>query len=156
MAACSSAISAYICDIYIVIYIKVPAEEIWAALTRPEYISQCYFGRLVEADLQPGGTFVYHAPDRLAVLVEVSVIEAEPPRRLIVTRHPRRLHDAGEPPTRVSIVIELDLAGYCGLTLPHARLQSAPEAAARRNRNWMLALSGLKTLLEIGTPLACP
>ena len=44
--------------------------------------------------------------------------------------------------------------GICMLTLVHDRLEGAPKTAASVAGGWMIVLSGLKTLLETGEPLA--
>jgi hypothetical protein len=45
--------------------------------------------------------------------------------------------------------------GYCSLTLVHDRLEGAPKTAESvSGPGWMFVLSGLKTLLETGEPLA--
>ena len=65
-------------------------------------------------------------------------------------RTPRR-----EQPSRVTWEIEPEEGGYCTLTLTHDRLDGAPRTAASvSGRGWMFVLSGLKTLLETGSPLA--
>jgi hypothetical protein len=51
--------------------------------------------------------------------------------------------------------IEPQEGGYCKLTVTHDRLEGAPKTAASvSDGGWMMVLSGLKTLLETGEPLA--
>jgi len=70
----------------------------------------------------------------------------------------RSLYDpemAREQPSRVTWEIEPQDGGYCKLTLTHDRLEGAPKTAASvSGPGWMFVLSGLKTLLETGSPLA--
>ncbi len=44
--------------------------------------------------------------------------------------------------------------GVSKLTVVHDRLEGAPKTAANVAGGWMFILSGLKTLLETGEPLA--
>jgi hypothetical protein len=54
----------------------------------------------------------------------------------------------------VSWEIEPTAAGVCRLTVVHDRLGGAPRTAASvSGPGWMMVLSGLKTVLETGTPL---
>jgi uncharacterized protein YndB with AHSA1/START domain len=62
---------------------------------------------------------------------------------------------AAEEPSRVTWEIEPRDDGITLLTLVHDRLEGAPKTAtAVYGQGWMLVLSGLKTLLETGEPLA--
>lgn len=80
----------------------------------------------------------------------------DPPRRLV--HEWRSLYDlamAGEDPSRVTWEIEPHEGGYCKLTLTHDRLEGAPKTAASvAGPGWTFVLSGLKTVLETGEPLA--
>jgi uncharacterized protein YndB with AHSA1/START domain len=62
---------------------------------------------------------------------------------------------AAEPESRVTWEIEPQDNGTCLLTVVHDRLEASPKTAASVSGvGWMLVLSGLKTLLETGEPLA--
>ena len=51
--------------------------------------------------------------------------------------------------------IEPQDGGFSKLTVVHDRLEEAPKTAEERRRSgWSYVLSGLKTLLETGKPLA--
>ena len=61
---------------------------------------------------------------------------------------------ADEQPSRVTWLIEAQDGGYCKLTLTHDQLEKAPKTAASvSGPGWMFVLSGLKTLMETGSPL---
>jgi len=83
-------------------------------------------------------------------------MEFDPPRRRV--HEWRSLYDpemAQEQPSRVTWEIEPQEGGYCQLTLTHDRLEGAPKTATSvSGPGWMFVLSGLKTLLETGSPLA--
>lgn len=64
---------------------------------------------------------------------------------------------AAEPRSHVTWEIEPQENGTCLLTLTHDRLERSPLTAVRvSGRGWMHVISGLKTLLETGTPLDPP
>jgi uncharacterized protein YndB with AHSA1/START domain len=84
------------------------------------------------------------------------VLEHEPPRRLVhswVSYYDPEM--AAEEPSRVSWEIEPQEGGYSLLTVTHDQLEGAPKTAESvSGTGWMMVLSGLKTLLETGKPLA--
>jgi hypothetical protein len=89
------------------------------------------------------------------VLVDGEVLESDPPHRLVHTW--RALYDpetASEPHSRVSWEIEPQDGGFTKLTVVHDRLEEAPKTALSVAGGWSFVLSGLKTLLETGKPLA--
>ena len=149
------------------VYIKAPAERIWAAITSSEWTQRYGYGGETELDLRPGGTYrAFASPEMKAhgvpdVVVDGEVIEADPPRRLVMTWHP--IWDpetAAEPPTRLSYEIEPGEGDVCKVTLVHettgsprvdAMITGSIEGAGG---GWPFVLSDLKTLLETGTALA--
>ena len=84
------------------------------------------------------------------------MLEFDPPRRLV--HGWRSLYDpelAAEEPSRVTWEIEPQDGGFSLLTVTHDQLEGAPKTAASVvGPGWMMVLSGLKTLLETGEPLA--
>jgi hypothetical protein len=82
------------------------------------------------------------------------VFEYDPPRRLV--HGWQGLYDpelAEEAESRVTWAIEPQDGGYCLLTVTHDQLEGAPKTAESVAGGWMFVLSGLKTLLETGSPL---
>ena len=62
---------------------------------------------------------------------------------------------AAEPESRVTWEIEPREEGLCLLTVIHDQLDASPKTAASvTGPGWMFVVSGLKTLLETGEPLA--
>ena len=132
------------------VFIKASAEQIWEAITKPDWTQQYFFGARIS--VVPDG---YHSlgPDG-SVWGEAGVEVFDPPRRLV--HGWRSLYDeelAAEDESRVSWEIEPQDGGYCRLTVVHDRLEGAPKTAASI-AGWTFILSGLKTLLETGQPLA--
>ena len=73
------------------IYIKAPADQIWEAITSPEWTAQYGYRTAMSYELRPGGKFVSRATPQMRefglpeVVVDGEVIEAQPPRRLVQT-----------------------------------------------------------------------
>lgn len=136
--------------------IKATPEQIWEAITTPEFTTKYFYGSYVDSTFEPGAPYNGYSTDRSQQLVEGEVLEADPPRRL---QHSwRSLYDpeaAGEPHSRVTWEIEPQENGTCLLTVVHDRLEDSPKTAESvSGTGWITVLSGLKTLLETGRPLA--
>ncbi len=134
------------------LFIKATPEQIWDAITTPEFTER-YFHRArhrVTAE-----RYLSHGPNG-ETWGDGPVFEFDPPRRLV--HEWRSLYDpdlAVEEPSRVTWEIEPQDDGTCLLTVVHDRLEGAPKTAASvSGPGWMGVLSGLKTLLETGRPLA--
>ena len=135
------------------VFIRATAEEIWEAITKPEFTLKYFYGTRVESDLAVGSPFLYRAGDSDELLVEGEVLESDPPKRLSVTW--RFLYDpelAAEEPSRVTWEIEPQEGGYCKFTALHEGL--GEKSAEQVSGGWPYIVSGLKTLLETGKPLA--
>ncbi len=137
------------------IFIKATPEAIWDAITKPEFSARYFYGSHVETTGEVGSPFRYHSPDGTSLWGDETVLESEPPRRLVVTW--RSLYDpnlADEPASRVTWQIEPQDGGYSLLTVTHDQLVAAPKTAAGvAGVGWMMVLSGLKTVLETGSGL---
>ena len=137
------------------VFIKASPEEIWDAITKPEFTSRYFYGSLVDSTFETGTPYRSWSPDREKLWVEGDVLDSDRPRRLSYTW--RALYDeetAGEEPSRVSWEIEPQEDGVSKLTVVHDQLEHAPKTAENVAGGWMYILSGLKTLLETGEPLA--
>lgn len=138
------------------IFIKANPDEIWEAITKPEFSAKYFYGAKVETTTEVGTPFRQYSPDGTTLWVDELVLESDRPRHLVIGW--RALYDpnlADEPSSRVSWDIELQDGGYCLLTVTHDRLEGSPKTAASvAGAGWMLVLSGLKTVLETGNSLA--
>jgi uncharacterized protein YndB with AHSA1/START domain len=137
------------------VFIRATPQEIWDAITKPEFTSRYFHGSNVDSTFEPGAPYRGLSPDREQVWVDGVVKEAEPPHRLVHTW--RALYDAetaAEQHSRVTWEIESQDGGVSKLTVVHDELEQSPKTAANVAGGWMYILSGLKTLLEPGAPLA--
>ncbi len=133
------------------VFIKATPEQIWDAITKPEFTQKYFFGSHVTVTRDTYRGLNADGGD----LVTGSVIEYEPPHRLV--HGWRALYDpetAVEDDSRVTWEIEAQDGGYSKLTVVHDQLEGAPKTAASVAGGWSFVLSGLKTLLETGKPLA--
>lgn len=138
------------------VFIKATPERIWEAITQPELVAKYFFGtRMDPSRFEVGSRVKSWSPDHATLWTDNEVLESDPPRRLVHTW--RSLYDeafAAEEESRVTWEIEPQEGGYSKLTVIHDKLQGAPKTAASVSGGWMLIISGLKTLVETGEPLA--
>jgi uncharacterized protein YndB with AHSA1/START domain len=130
------------------IVIKATPEQVWDAITKPEFTQQYFFGARIE--VREGRRF--SAIEDLEW--DEEVLEADPPRRLVhrwISGYDPAM--AAEEPSRLTWEIEPQDGGVTKLTVVHDQLEEAPKTAAAVSGGWMFVLSGLKTLLETGEPL---
>ena len=134
------------------VFIRATPEEIWEAITNPEFTAKYFYGARI--DIGPEGRTA-HGPDG-SDWGSGPVFEYDPPRRLVHEWRSTYDEEMGaEEPSRVTWEIEPQDDGTCLLTVVHDRLDGAPKTSASvAGPGWMRVLSGLKTLLETGEPLA--
>ena len=136
------------------LFIKATPEQIWDAITKPEFTQQYFYGSVLDSTFEPGASFDGWSADRSQHYVDGEVLEADPPRLLRTTW--RALYDpetAAEPHSRVTWEIEPQDGGLTKLTVVHDELEQSLKTAASVAGGWPFVLSGLKTLLETGQPL---
>jgi uncharacterized protein YndB with AHSA1/START domain len=149
------------------VHIRASAEAIWEAITSPDWTDRYGYGGRVDYDLRSGGAFRSYASDEMKafgapdIVLDGEVLECDPPRRLVQTW--RMLMDPDNEPegfTRLTYEIDPQDDGVCRLTLTHD-LTNAPRLSlitdgsseGEGGGGWPWVLSGLKTLLETGSPL---
>jgi uncharacterized protein YndB with AHSA1/START domain len=132
------------------VFIKASPEQIWEAITKPEFTSKYFHGVTIETTPEERRSY---QDSELKNVGEV--LEYDPPRRLVhswISYYDPEL--AAEDPSRVAWEIEPQKSGYSLLTVTHDQLEGAPKTAESvSGEGWMMVLSGLKTLLETGKPL---
>lgn len=147
------------------IYINAPAERIWEAITTSELTEQWGYGGGVEYDLRPGGAYRNLTTPQMKemgmgdVAVSGTVVEADPPTRLVLTWNPAWQPESEE--TRLTWELTEYPSGLTWVVLTHD-VSAAPEQGqdvagggdpAQGGGGWAWCLSGLKTLLETGAPM---
>jgi uncharacterized protein YndB with AHSA1/START domain len=137
------------------VFIRATPEQIWDAITKPEFTSKYFYGSHVDSTFEPGAPFNSYSPDHAQLWVDGVIQDADPPKRLSHTW--RALYDevtAAEEFSRVTWEIDPGENGVAKLTVVHDQLEGAPKTASNVAGGWMFILSGMKTLLETGKPLA--
>ncbi|HEU4330973.1 MAG TPA: SRPBCC domain-containing protein [Lapillicoccus sp.] len=133
------------------IIIKATPQQIWDAITLPEFTRRYFHGAAIT--ITPDG-YASFGPDG-ASWGDAQVLEWDPPHRVV--HGWTSLYDpelAEEAESRVTWEITPDDDGTCLLTVIHDRLEGAPRTAAGvAGAGWMGVLSALKTLLETREPL---
>jgi uncharacterized protein YndB with AHSA1/START domain len=154
------------------VYIKSSPQQIWDAITEPEWNRRFGYAAPSEFDLRPGGTFRSTPSDAMRVageqmgfptpdvILDGEVIESDPPRKLVQTW--RLLMDpacAAEPFSTLTYEIgAADHNGVCRLTVSHdlsgapatARLVAGHLEETGAGGGWNWVLDDLKTMLETG------
>ena len=136
------------------IYIASTPEQVWEALTSPEFSRKYFFGNTVEVELKVGGAYIVRQPDG-KLNISGEVIECDPPRKLAFTFNvnwPALIDKLGA--TLVSYEIEpAGDAVRLTMTESHDRPLSDDILSGGR-AGWPAILSSLKSLLETGEALA--
>jgi uncharacterized protein YndB with AHSA1/START domain len=136
------------------IYIAATPEKVWEALTSAEFSRKYFFGNSVEVEQRVGGAYFVRTPDG-ALHISGEVIECDPPNKLTVTFNvnwPLLIEKLG--PTLVTY--EIEQAGEAvRLTMSEAHDRPLSDDILEGGRQgWPAILSGLKSVLETGKPLA--
>ena len=135
------------------IYIASTPEQVWEALTSPEFSRKYFFGNTVEVELKVGGAYIVRQPDG-KLNISGEVIECDPPRKLAFTFNvnwPALIDKLGA--TLVSYEIEpAGDAVRLTMTESHDRPLSDDILSGGRS-GWPAILSSLKSLLETGEAL---
>ena len=137
------------------VYIRTTPEKLWRAITDGAITKQYFFGgALQNGDRLAVGAPVTYVDDEGDSITDGVVLEIDAPRKLvhtfIATHRPAADRD---PASRVTWEIT-PLGEACRLTVVHEHADETTETAVGTTKGWPMILSGLKTLIETGTPLA--
>jgi len=134
-------------------FIRATPESIWRALTESEFTTRYWYGSTIHSDWAVGSSYELRtANDQPAISGDV--IEADPPRRLVVSYASPWAAKPGEAPSKVTFEIEPSGPGVQKLTLVHETEPGSTTRIAEVAAGWPFILAGLKTLLETGEPLS--
>jgi uncharacterized protein YndB with AHSA1/START domain len=135
------------------VFIKAAPERVWRAITDGDDTVQYYYGTRVSSDWAQGSAISYDYPDG-RVAADGEVLAIEPGRSVTMSFHPRWSPeiDAGGP-VRMTWSVEGEEDGGSRLTVTTAIVPGSPADGEFRD-GVAYIVSGLKTLVETGAPLA--
>lgn len=138
-------------------YIRSTAEQVFRALTTPEFTMQYWGGAELTSDWQVDSPLEAVHPDREDFIGKVLAVE--PPHRLSYTFTGRTEEAAGRPPTVVEFAISPFGDEAVKLQVLHTGFTDDEQGAQDVRdvgEGWPAILAALKTLLETDRPLAGP
>jgi uncharacterized protein YndB with AHSA1/START domain len=136
------------------VYIKSSPDRIWRAITDGTETAQYYYGTRVNSDWSKGSRIVYEYPDG-SVAADGEVLEIEPGRSVTMSFLARWDPEIeAEGPVRMTWEIEPMGESLAKLTVTTA--DAGPKTAAEFGGGIVHIVSGLKTYLETGAPMAVP
>jgi uncharacterized protein YndB with AHSA1/START domain len=134
------------------IFIRATPDQVWRAITESEFTLRYYYQSTVESDWTAGSAYRYDIDGTEAIVG--TVLEADPPRRLVQTFDARWDDDvAADAPTRLTWEIEEHAPGISKVTTIHDEFPSRTATYHQVAGGMPFILSGLKSLLETGEPL---
>jgi len=134
--------------------IKASPDRVWRAITDGDETTRYYYGTRVRSTWEVGAPISYDYEDG-SVAADGVVLEIEPGRRVVMAFTPRWDPDmAAEGPVRMTWAIEAgEDGGPTRLTVTSALIPGS-KTEADFTGGVVTIVSGLKTLLETGEPLA--
>jgi uncharacterized protein YndB with AHSA1/START domain len=136
-----------------VTYIRTAPERLWAALTEPEFTRIWWCETWQDCDWKPGSAWKAMTPDG-RVADSGSIIEIDPPRRLVLTWQNQFLAEL-TPEGHSTLTYDLEAVGdSVKLTLTHEMDRPESKLIDAVSQGWPHLLASLKSLLETGAPLA--
>ena len=133
-----------------VTFIRTTPEQLWAALTSPDFMKKFWFGMHHETDWKAGSSWRLVFPDgRVADTGEI--VEIDPPRRIVLKwRNEFRPELKSEGYSRCTVELE-PVAGAVKLTITHVMDRAESKLIEAVSGGWPRILSNLKSLLETGS-----
>lgn len=134
-------------------YIRASREQVWEAITAPEFTRQYFHAMHIRSDWKPGSPVTFEYDDG-RVGCEGELLDYDPPRRLSYTW--RFMFDEALAKERPSTVaFELEPAGEATrLRIIHGDFDEDSKVYPMIRDGWAEVISSLKSLLETGEPLA--
>lgn len=130
-------------------YIRTTPAELWSALTDPELMTQYWFGNRCESQWTAGASWTLVSADGV-VLDAVEILEADPPRRLVIRwQHRHKPELAAEGASRCTMELEPG-DGAVKLTITHTIDREPSTLIGAVSGGWPKVISNLKSLLETG------
>jgi uncharacterized protein YndB with AHSA1/START domain len=133
------------------IFIRTRPEKLWRAITDPNFTRQYFYATSVQSDFKKGSPVAWANAQGKAI-IEGTIIEVDPPHRLVTFTHRFGDEMSHDRPSRVTWIIE-ERGETCKLTLTHDDFDGETETYKSVRSGWNPVLSGLKTPLETGEAL---
>ena len=133
-----------------VTYIRTTPEQLWSALTDPEFQKQYWFGMHCDSDWAAGSSWKLVSGDG-QVFDAGEIVEAEPPRRFAIRwQHQNRPELKAEGPSLCTM--ELEPSGTAvKLSITHTIEREPSKLLDAVSGGWPKVISNLKSLLETGS-----
>jgi uncharacterized protein YndB with AHSA1/START domain len=132
-----------------VTYIRTTPEKLWSALTDVKFMEQYWFGVHCESQWTPGSPWRMVAGDG-QVLDSGEIVEAEPPRRLVIRWQNHKPELKAEGASLCTMEIE-PFSTAVKLSITHTIEREASKLIEAVSGGWPKIISNLKSLLESGS-----
>jgi uncharacterized protein YndB with AHSA1/START domain len=134
------------------IYIRSSPERVWQALTDPELTRHYYFDSRIESDFTPNSPYIYRKPDG-AMLAEGTIVESEPPHRLVTTFRTAWTAERDDSPDS-QVIWEIEPhEDQSKVTLIHEGVVLETDLGPNFRDAWAKIASAMKTMLETESAL---
>lgn len=135
------------------VYVKAPTEQVWRAIVDGDETVHYYYGTRVASKWSPGASVVYTYPDG-RVAADGTVLAIEPGASVTLTFHARWDPEIeAEGPVTMTWAVAAE-GGLTRLTVTTAGLRPGSRMDEEFGGGIVFIVSGLKTFVETGAPLA--
>jgi uncharacterized protein YndB with AHSA1/START domain len=136
------------------VYVRSTPERLWNAIVDGSQTALYYYGTRVDSTWEAGASLTYRYPDG-SVAADGSVLEIDSGRRVTMSFHARWDPEIeAEGPVRMIWEIEPAQDGVCQLTVTVLDASPGSKTATEFMGGLAYIVSGLKSLVETGQPLA--
>jgi uncharacterized protein YndB with AHSA1/START domain len=132
-----------------VTYIRTTPQKLWSALTDAEFMKQYWFGMHCESQWHAGSPWKLVSGDG-QVFDAGEIVEAEPPRRLVIRWENQKPELKAEGDSLCTIELEPSGAAV-KLSITHTVERDPSKLIAAVSGGWPKVISNLKSLLETGS-----
>ena len=134
------------------IFIRATPDQVWRAITDPDLTRLYYYDSVAESDFKAGSPYRYLIGELEAIVG--TVIESDPPRRLVLTFDARWDTDvAADAPSRLTWELEATGPSVTKVTTIHEGFASRTATFESVSGGMPFILSGLKSVIETGAAL---
>jgi uncharacterized protein YndB with AHSA1/START domain/DNA-binding transcriptional ArsR family regulator len=135
------------------VFIQAPPDRVWQAITDGDDTTRYYYGTRVDSTWEEGSPLRYAYADG-STAADGAVLEVDPPNRLRMIFHARWDPEVeAEGPVEMAWVLE-GRGDATMLTVTTSGLKAGSKSTAAFEGGIVYIVSGLKTLVETGKPMA--